>query len=103
MAEVIVNEKNFVSEVLESSVPVLADFWATWCGPCMMLSPILSELAEEKEGFVKIAKINVDECPGLCAQYGISSIPTVLMFKDGRLCATSVGYKPKFMFEEMIK
>ncbi len=103
MSEVIVNERNFESEVIESGIPVLADFWASWCGPCMMLSPILSELASQNEGKVKVAKINVDECPNLCARYGISSIPTVLLFKEGKLCATSIGFKPKFMFEEMIK
>lgn len=103
MAEVVVNENNFESEVLGSEIPVLADFWATWCGPCMMLSPILAELAAEQEGKVKIAKINVDECPNLCARYGIASIPTVLLFKDGRLCGTSIGFRPKFIFEEMIK
>ena len=103
MAEVIVNEANFEQKVLGCDIPVLADFWATWCGPCMMLSPVLAELAEQYEGKVKIAKINVDECPRLCAEYGISSIPTVLLFKAGKLSGTSIGFKPKFMFEEMIK
>ena len=103
MAEIIINEKNFESEVLGSDVPVLLDFWATWCGPCMMLAPILSEIAEENEGKVKIGKVNVDEFPSLAAQFGIMSIPTVLLFKDGKLCGTSVGYRPKAVFEAMFK
>ena len=103
MAEIIVNDNNFDEKVLGSPIPVLVDFWAEWCGPCMMLSPVLSELAKEKEGLVTIAKVNVDECPRLCASYGIASIPTVLLFKEGKLCATSIGLRPKFMFEEMIK
>ena len=103
MAEIIINEKNFESEVLGSDVPVLLDFWATWCGPCMMLAPILSEIAEENEGKVKIGKVNVDECPSIAAQFGIMSIPTVLLFKDGKLCGTSVGYRPKAVFEAMFK
>lgn len=103
MAEIAINENNFESEVISSTVPVLLDFWATWCGPCMMLSPILSELAAENEGKVKIGKVNVDECPALAARLGIMSIPTVLLFKDGKLCGTSIGYKPKAAFEAMIK
>ncbi len=103
MAEVIINEKNFESEVLKSEVPVLLDFWATWCGPCMMLAPILAEVADENAGKMKLGKVNVDECPMLAAQFGVASIPTVLLFKDGKLCGTSVGYRPKAVFEQMIK
>ena len=103
MAEIVINEKNFESEVLKSDVPVLLDFWAIWCGPCMMLAPILAEIAEENEGKVKIGKVNVDECPSLAAQFGIMSIPTVLLFKGGKLCGTSVGYRPKAVFEAMFK
>ena len=103
MAEVVINESNFRSEVLESELPVLLDFWAVWCGPCMMLAPILSELAQEHEEKLKVGKVNVDECPALAAQFGVNSIPTVLLFKDGKLCATSIGFKPKYMFEQMIK
>ena len=103
MAEVVITEKNFEQEVLKSEIPVLLDFWAVWCGPCMMLAPILAEIAEEYEGKVKVGKVNVDECPALAAQFGVASIPTVLLFKDGKLCATSVGYRPKALFEQMIK
>ena len=103
MAEVVIHESNFRSEVLESELPVLLDFWAVWCGPCMMLAPILSELAQEHEEKLKVGKVNVDECPALAAQFGVNSIPTVLLFKDGKLCATSIGFKPKYMFEQMIK
>ena len=103
MAEVIITKQNFQSEVLESDVPVLLDFWASWCGPCIMLAPIMSEIAEAYEGKAKVGKVNVDECPELAAQYGISSIPTVLLFKEGKLCGTSVGLRPKFFFEEMLK
>ena len=103
MAEVVINERNFESEVLSSELPVLLDFWASWCAPCMMLAPIMEELAREYEGRAKIGKVNVDEAPALAARFGISSIPTVLLFKDGKLCATSIGFRPKFMFEEMLK
>lgn len=103
MAEVVITEKNFEQEVLKSEIPVLLDFWAVWCGPCMMLATILAEIAEEYEGKVKVGKVNVDECPALAAQFGVASIPTVLLFKDGKLCATSVGYRPKALFEQMIK
>ena len=103
MSEIVITEKNFETEVLGSEVPVLLDFWAVWCGPCMMLAPILAEIAEENKGKVKIGKVNVDECPGLAAQFGIMSIPTVLLFKDGKLCGTSVGYRPKAVFEAMFK
>ena len=103
MAETAINESNFEAEVLGSDVPVLLDFWAVWCGPCMMLAPIMTELSREYEGRAKICKVNVDECPGLAERFGVSSIPTVLLFKDGRPCATSIGYRPKSMFEEMLK
>ena len=103
MAEIIVTENNFESEVLKSKIPVLVDFWASWCGPCRMLAPVLAEIAEEQEGKVKVAKINVDEQPALAMQFGVASIPTLVMFKDGKATAKSVGVRPKSQIEEMFK
>ncbi len=95
MAEVILTKENFEAEVLKSDIPVLVDFWASWCGPCMMLSPVIAELAEELEGKVKVGKVNVDEQNELAIQYRVASIPTVLLFKDGQLAKTAVGFMPK--------
>lgn len=95
MAEVILTTENFETEVLKSNLPVLVDFWATWCGPCMMLSPVIAELAEEFEGKIKVGKVNVDEQNELAAQYRVASIPTLLLFKDGELTKTTVGFMPK--------
>ncbi len=95
MAEVILTKENFETEVLKSDIPVLVDFWATWCGPCMMLSPVIAELAEEFEGKVKVGKVNVDEQNELAMQYRVASIPTLLLFKNGELAKTSVGFMPK--------
>ena len=95
MAEVILTKENFETEVLKSDIPVLVDFWATWCGPCMMLSPVIAELAEELAGKVKVGKVNVDEQNELAMQYRVASIPTLLLFKNGELVKTSVGFMPK--------
>ena len=95
MAEVILTKENFEAEVLNSDIPVLVDFWASWCGPCMMLSPVIAELAEELEGKVKVGKVNVDEQNELAMQYRVASIPTLLLFKNGELAKTSVGFMPK--------
>ena len=95
MAEVILTKENFNEEVLNSDIPVLVDFWATWCGPCMMLSPVIAELAEELEGKVKVGKVNVDEQNELAMEYRVASIPTLLLFKNGELVKTSVGFMPK--------
>ncbi|MBQ6844350.1 MAG: thioredoxin [Agathobacter sp.] len=95
MAEVILTKENFETEVLKSDIPVLVDFWATWCGPCMMLSPVIAELAEELEGKIKVGKVNVDEQNELAMQYRVASIPTLLLFKNGELAKTSVGFMPK--------
>ena len=95
MAEVILTKENFETEVLKSDIPVLVDFWATWCGPCMMLSPVIAELAEELEGKVKVGKVNVDEQNELAMQYRVASIPTLLLFENGQLTKTSVGFMPK--------
>ena len=89
------NSQNFENEVLKSEAPVLVDFWAQWCGPCKMLSPILDELAGEYEGKVKIGKVDVDKNQELSAQYSVLSIPTLLIFKDGKVQEQHVGLKGK--------
>lgn len=103
MAEVKITKSNFEQEVLGSNIPVLVDFWATWCGPCRMLSPVIEEIAEENDGVVKVGKVNVDEEPELAAKFGIASIPTVLLFKNGKVVNSSVGFRPKAQIEAMFK
>ncbi len=93
--EIELTEKNFEQEVLKSDLPVMVDFWATWCGPCMMLGPIVAEIAKEKDGVIKVGKVNVDEAPELAAKYGVMSIPAVFMFKNGKVSAQAVGYMSK--------
>lgn len=92
---VILTQENFSKEVLESSQPVLVDFWAEWCGPCKMLSPILDELAHEYDGRVRIGKVNIDEHQSLAAQFGVRSIPTLLLFQQGEVADQIVGLRSK--------
>ena len=94
MAVVVLNENNFEEEVLKSDVPVLVDFWASWCGPCRMLSPVVEQIAEEADGF-KVASLNVDEEMEIASKYGISSIPCLIVFKNGEEAERSVGVVPK--------
>ncbi len=94
-ATVKVTDASFEHDVLQSSEPVVVDFWAEWCGPCKMIGPSLEEIATEMAGKVKIAKINVDENQNVPAQFGIRSIPTLMLFKDGKLAATKVGAAAK--------
>ena len=100
MAELKITTDNFEQEVLKSDVPVVVDFWASWCGPCRMLAPIIAEIAEEQAGNIKVGKLNVDEEPHLAAKYRVMSIPMVALFKNGEVVETSIGYKPK---EELIE
>jgi len=103
MAEVIITKENFENEVLKSDIPVLVDFWATWCGPCRMLAPIIEEIAEEQAGKLKVGKIDVDQQPELAMTFRVASIPTLILFKEGKAVAQSLGYKPKAQIEEMLK
>lgn len=103
MAEIVITEENFEPEVLKSDIPVLVDFWATWCGPCRMLAPTIAELAEELNGKVKVGKVDVDEQPGLAAKFGVSSIPTLIVFDGGKAKSTTVGVRPKGMILDLLK
>ena len=94
MSAMTINNANFEEEVLRSDRPVLVDFWASWCGPCRMVAPIVEEIAQEHPEF-KVGKVNVDEEPQLASQFGIMSIPTLLVFKDGKLAKQMVGARPK--------
>ena len=102
MAELTITNANFKSEVLESDKPVLVDFWAPWCGPCRMLGPVISEIAEEKTD-IKVGKVNVDDEPELAQQFGVMSIPFVAVFKNGELVKSTVGAQPKEQLLELLK
>ena len=101
--EITLTKENFESEVLKSDVPVLLDFWATWCGPCMMIAPTLAEIAEENEGKLKVGKINVDDEMELAVKFGVASIPMLVVMKDGKVTNHAVGTMPKAKIEALFK
>ena len=103
MAEIKLTKANFEQEVVNSDIPVLVDFWATWCGPCKMIAPFVTEIANENEGKIKIGKINVDEEPELAVQFKVSSIPTLMLFENGQVRDMLIGYRPKADIESMLK
>ena len=102
MAEITLTSENFENEVLKSEIPVLVDFWASWCGPCRMLAPAVAEIAEEQEGKIKVGKVNVDDEEELAVKFGISSIPTLLVFRNGAPAGRSVGLIPKSSVEKLL-
>ena len=102
MKPLTITDDNFKQEVLDAKGKVLIDFWAPWCAPCRMTGPIIDEIAEEYEASLKVGKLNVDENPNIASQYGIMSIPTMMVFEDGEVVNTIVGYRPKeYMLAEI--
>ena len=96
-----ITSQNFEEEVLKSEKPILIDFWATWCGPCKMLAPTVSEIADEYEGKVKVCKLDVDQAMDIAMSYGVASIPTLILFKDGEIVKKSIGVVSKAEIEAM--
>ena len=97
-----VNDANFDSEVLHADQPVLVDFWAPWCGPCRQIAPMIDDLAKENAGSAKVVKVNVDESPQAAQNYGVQSIPTLMVFKGGQPVETFVGGRPKAVLQEVL-
>ena len=102
MAELKITQADFEEKVLKADKPVLVDFWAAWCGPCRMLGPVISDIAEKYDGQVIVGKVNVDDEMGLAQQYRVMSVPTVLVFKNGQVSGTSIGYVGKEKLTEML-
>lgn len=103
MAELKITIENFENEVMKSNIPVLIDFWAPWCGPCRMMGPIIEQLADEYEGKAKVGKVNVDEEGELSQAFGVMSIPTIVLIKDGKVVKQAVGARPKAEVEAMLQ
>lgn len=103
MAEITITKENFQTEVLEAELPVLVDFWATWCGPCQMVAPVLAQIAEDYAGQIKVGKVNVDEEMELAQQFRVASIPTMLLFKGGNVEKQVVGFQTKEQLEAFLK
>jgi thioredoxin 1 len=103
MATVKITDSSFADDVLKSDTPVVVDFWAEWCGPCRMIGPALEEISTELAGKVKVVKLNIDENPATAAQFGVRSIPTLLMFKDGQQVSNHVGAAPKSRLSQWIE
>lgn len=101
MSVITITKENFDQQVLQNTKPVLLDFWASWCGPCRMLSPVVDEIAQENDA-IAVGKVNVDEQPELATQFGVMSIPTLMVFKDGKAANTSVGVVPKAKILSML-
>ena len=103
MAEIVLTKENFETEVKNSDIPVLVDFWATWCGPCKMIAPIIGEIADEFDGKIKVCKVDVDEQPELASAFKIASIPTLVVIKNGEVKDMAVGYRQKDDFIKMLE
>ena len=101
MSEITLTKDNWEAEVMQSDVPVLVDFWASWCGPCKMLAPVVAQIAQEQAGKVKVGKVNVDMEQELAAQFRVMSIPTLILFKNGEVAAQTVGVQPKAQIEAL--